>query len=64
MPYDSHAFELGKGALLGRANLSYIQLQKGTTFTLEDAIDLMHTVENPNLRNIAIGKQQFKVSLL
>ncbi|KAJ3564233.1 hypothetical protein NP233_g8428 [Leucocoprinus birnbaumii] len=31
----------------------------GMTFTIEDAVDMMHTPENPNLRTIGIGKQQF-----
>ncbi|KAF5354921.1 hypothetical protein D9756_005665 [Leucocoprinus leucothites] len=59
IPDDLLAVELEKDALLRRVPGAYAHMRRRTTFTLEDAIDMMRTPENPNLRTIGIGRQQF-----
>jgi hypothetical protein len=63
IPYHSHTVNVGKEVLFANAPLSYAKCQKGTPFTLDHAISLMLTPENPKLKTIEVGKQLFNVSL-
>jgi hypothetical protein len=64
IPYHSHTINVGKEVLFPKAPLAYAECQKGTPFTLDHAISLMLTPENPNLKTIEIGKQLFNVSFV
>ncbi|XP_006461408.1 hypothetical protein AGABI2DRAFT_185661 [Agaricus bisporus var. bisporus H97] len=57
------AMNVGKEVLLPNASLAYVEYQKETPFTLEHAISLMLTPENPKLKTIEIGKHLFYVSI-
>ncbi|KAF9445310.1 hypothetical protein P691DRAFT_777653 [Macrolepiota fuliginosa MF-IS2] len=59
IPYEMHAISLGGKLLVPKASPAHLQLKQEITFTLQNAIDMMLTHENPKLRNIGIGRQQF-----
>lgn len=64
IPYASHVIKVGKETLLPNAPLAHVEYQQGTAFTLENAVNMMLTPENPKLRTIGIGRHQFVVSTL
>jgi len=58
IPYVSHTIKLSGRLPPPEASPTHWQYS-GLTFTLQDAVDLMLTPENPKLRSIGIGRQQF-----
>lgn len=61
-PYLSHTIKLSGTLPPPEASPSHPH-HLGTTFTLQNATDLMLTPENPKLRVIGIGRRQFIVRL-
>jgi hypothetical protein len=62
IPYLSHTIKLSGRLPPPEASPTHPQYL-GTTFTLQNATDLMLTLENPKLRVIGIGRRQFIVRL-
>lgn len=62
IPYVTHTLKLGRELLAPKASPGHFHLQ-GTTFSLQTATEMMLSPNNPKLRNIEIGRQQFTVSV-